>query len=47
MITLTVGEVDCILVIDLDGLRVELDSLLVVALHEFFVAQVLITNDVG
>lgn len=32
------------MVIDLDGLRVELDSLLVVALHEFFIAQVLIIS---
>lgn len=38
---LTVGEVDSIVAIDLDGLRVELNCLLEVALLELFVATLL------
>lgn len=38
---LTVGEVDSIVAIDLDGFRVELNRLLVVALLELFVATLL------
>ena len=36
---LTVRKVDSVLVVDLDGFRVQLERLLIVALLEFFVAK--------